>query len=128
MLFINKSNFIAEIFSEWIFFVAKNSNPKNFKKNSISIHLYIRINQNQRNFEEKKMSKNEEGKSQEGAKTNLKLVLQQQSCLDKNWILQLNQHEDIHDFICLICNEILKKEEMQMVEQQKNFEEKKMHQ
>ncbi|ETO15292.1 WD-40 repeat-containing protein [Reticulomyxa filosa] len=36
----------------------------------------------------------------------LKSILQQQSCFDKNWILQLNQNEKINDFICLICKQV----------------------
>ncbi|ETO00448.1 hypothetical protein RFI_36996, partial [Reticulomyxa filosa] len=30
----------------------------------------------------------------------------QQACFDKNWILQLNQQEDINNFICLICKQV----------------------
>ncbi|ETO34973.1 hypothetical protein RFI_02101 [Reticulomyxa filosa] len=48
----------------------------------------------------------EDEKTKDNAKLDLKSVFQQQSCFDKNWILQLNQHEDIHEFICLICKQI----------------------
>ncbi|ETO35378.1 hypothetical protein RFI_01684, partial [Reticulomyxa filosa] len=48
----------------------------------------------------------EEEKSKYNAKLDLKSITQQQSCFDKNWILQLNQHEDIQDFICLICKQV----------------------
>ncbi|ETO00836.1 hypothetical protein RFI_36604, partial [Reticulomyxa filosa] len=48
----------------------------------------------------------EDEKSKDNAKLDLKSVSQQQSCFDKNWILQLNQHEDIHEFICLVCKQV----------------------
>ncbi|ETO14843.1 hypothetical protein RFI_22525, partial [Reticulomyxa filosa] len=48
----------------------------------------------------------EEKKSEDSAKLDLRSITQQQSCFDKNWILQLNQQEDINDFICLICKQV----------------------
>ncbi|ETO03273.1 hypothetical protein RFI_34137, partial [Reticulomyxa filosa] len=48
----------------------------------------------------------EEEKSKENTKMDLKSIPQQQSCFDKKWILQLNQQEDIHDVICLICKQV----------------------
>ncbi|ETN97569.1 WD-40 repeat protein [Reticulomyxa filosa] len=51
------------------------------------------------------MSKIEEEKSKDSAKADLKSVPQQQSCFDKNWILQLNQQKDIN-IICLICKQV----------------------
>ncbi|ETO05423.1 hypothetical protein RFI_31973 [Reticulomyxa filosa] len=48
----------------------------------------------------------EEEKSKGNAKLDLKSLHQQQSCFDKNWVLQLNKQEDINDFICLICKQV----------------------
>ncbi|ETN97671.1 hypothetical protein RFI_39858 [Reticulomyxa filosa] len=48
----------------------------------------------------------EEEKSKDKAKLNSKSITEQQTCFDKNWILQLNQKEDIYDIICLICKQV----------------------
>ncbi|ETO02621.1 hypothetical protein RFI_34797, partial [Reticulomyxa filosa] len=48
----------------------------------------------------------EEEKSKDNAKLNSKSITEQQTCFDKSWILQLNQKEDIHDIICLICKQV----------------------
>ncbi|ETO32312.1 hypothetical protein RFI_04807, partial [Reticulomyxa filosa] len=41
------------------------------------------------------------------SKTGLSPVFVEQSCFDKKWILQLNQPEQIENFICLICKKIV---------------------
>ncbi|ETO03116.1 hypothetical protein RFI_34293 [Reticulomyxa filosa] len=48
----------------------------------------------------------EEEKGKDNAKPNLKSITEHQACFDKNWILQLNKQEAIHDFICLICKQV----------------------
>ncbi|ETO01810.1 hypothetical protein RFI_35629, partial [Reticulomyxa filosa] len=48
----------------------------------------------------------EEEKSKCSMKMALKSIPQQHSCFEKKWILQLNQQEDINDFICLICKQV----------------------
>ncbi|ETO03101.1 hypothetical protein RFI_34309 [Reticulomyxa filosa] len=47
-----------------------------------------------------------EEKSKDNAKLDLKSITEQQACFDKNWILQLNKQESIHDVICLICKQV----------------------
>ncbi|ETO00764.1 hypothetical protein RFI_36676, partial [Reticulomyxa filosa] len=68
---------------------------------SIPLHHLLKKPRTKR----KKLSKMEEEKSKDKAKLNSKSITEQQACFDKNWILQLNQQEDIRDFICLICKQ-----------------------
>ncbi|ETO05420.1 hypothetical protein RFI_31977 [Reticulomyxa filosa] len=65
----------------------------------------------------------EEEKSKEKTKMDLKSIHQQQPCFDKNWILQLNQQEDIHDFICLICKQVTNDQMEINCTQHKNMDE-----
>ncbi|ETO02275.1 hypothetical protein RFI_35161, partial [Reticulomyxa filosa] len=51
-------------------------------------------------------SKMEEEKSKDNAEMELQSIPEQQSCFDKNWILQLNKQEPIRDVICLICKQV----------------------
>ncbi|ETN98631.1 hypothetical protein RFI_38861, partial [Reticulomyxa filosa] len=54
----------------------------------------------------KKLSKMEEEKSKDNAKLNSKSITEQQTCFDKNWILQSNKQASIRDVICLICKQV----------------------
>ncbi|ETO02952.1 hypothetical protein RFI_34458, partial [Reticulomyxa filosa] len=54
----------------------------------------------------KKLSKMEEEKSKDNAKLDLESITEQHACFDKNWILQLNKQESIHNLICLICKQV----------------------
>ncbi|ETO06339.1 hypothetical protein RFI_31058 [Reticulomyxa filosa] len=47
-----------------------------------------------------------EEKSKDSAKLDSNSLPQQQSYFDKNWILQLNKQEAIHNVICLICKQV----------------------
>ncbi|ETO32294.1 hypothetical protein RFI_04824, partial [Reticulomyxa filosa] len=98
------------------FFIFKNENNfvgdflKLKKKKKLSNNFLLRTAQetgkNQKDFERKEMSTLEKKKSKDSAKMELKSVFEQQSCFDKNWILQLNQQKDINDVICLICKQV----------------------
>ncbi|ETO07616.1 WD-40 repeat protein, partial [Reticulomyxa filosa] len=53
------------------------------------------------------MSDAKEDKIKEGYQPNTTLAsFEQQTCFDKNWVLQLNQQEVINHCICLICKQV----------------------
>ncbi|ETO13660.1 serine/threonine protein kinase, partial [Reticulomyxa filosa] len=52
------------------------------------------------------MSKVDDEKNNEEIRIGVAPVSVDQSCFSKNWILQLNQQEQIENFICLICKQV----------------------
>ncbi|ETO13216.1 WD-repeat protein [Reticulomyxa filosa] len=52
------------------------------------------------------MSKVGDNKTPKEVKTEMMPVPIEQSCFDKNWILQLNQSEQIKNIICIICKQV----------------------
>ncbi|ETO14891.1 hypothetical protein RFI_22474 [Reticulomyxa filosa] len=48
----------------------------------------------------------EDEKNKEEGKVGMDSLLFQQSCFDKNWILQFNQDEQIKYYVCLICQQV----------------------
>ncbi|ETO15102.1 hypothetical protein RFI_22254, partial [Reticulomyxa filosa] len=52
------------------------------------------------------MSGVEDEKTSKETNTGVTPVSVEQSCFDKNWILQLNQPEQFEHFICLICKRV----------------------
>ncbi|ETN99917.1 hypothetical protein RFI_37550, partial [Reticulomyxa filosa] len=52
------------------------------------------------------MSKVEDEKTTKGTNTRVTPVSVEQSCFDKNWILQLNQPEQFEHVICFICKQV----------------------
>ncbi|ETN99642.1 hypothetical protein RFI_37828, partial [Reticulomyxa filosa] len=65
----------------------------------------------------------EEEKSKDNAKMDLKSITEQQTCFDKNWILQLNKQESIQEFICLICKQVVNNPMEINCSQHKNMDE-----
>ncbi|ETN98316.1 hypothetical protein RFI_39194, partial [Reticulomyxa filosa] len=52
------------------------------------------------------MSKVEDEKTPKETTTGVTPVSVEQSCFDKNWILQLNEPEQFEHFICFICKQV----------------------
>ncbi|ETO12893.1 hypothetical protein RFI_24482, partial [Reticulomyxa filosa] len=53
------------------------------------------------------MTEVEDEKTPKGTKIGITPVPIEQSCFDKNWILQLNQPEQFESFICVLCKQVV---------------------